>query len=293
VSNRDLYGFDIISTAVTVDAGGTVEKVERILANLQSNFGTASFPFDRQELHATLASAILMSNELLFEPLKEDPYSGVTEGAMNTSNFNLVSWKLGTFIEVDGRLRKSRAELRLVVDRRSWPHIQSLIVPKLLVLAIACSVFWLPPLAAFVMPRVATAVISFLTLTTLGLSTNSMVPIRGPGGMSWIDLFENSCQTIVLFTLLLNILVLIVFHSFKEEAIGYRMDYELSLASIAVALLIFSGCFYVRDGSSLFLLSVCNLVVCSGGSLAYFLLTVFRVRESIRKKSKESAESSA
>jgi len=168
------------------------------------------------------------------------------------------------------------------VHRRSWPHIQSLIVPELLVLTISCSVFWLPPLAAFVMPRVATALISFLTLTTLGLRTNAMIPIRG--GLAWIDLFENACQSIVLFTLLSNILVLVVFHSFKEEDIGYRMDKELSIYFPAVAVSIFTVCFCKRDGSDLALLSLCNSLACTGGSVAYVLLTIYRVRDSMRKK---------
>merc|ERR1719189_3213686 len=163
--------------------------------------------------------------------------TGTKDGLLSNSDFSFEGAKASVDEEIDASLKKSRAEFRIVASRRSMPYIQSLLVPELLVLAISFSVFWFPLLAAFAMPRVATALISFLALTTLGLRTNSMLPIRG--GLAWIDLFETCCQTLMFFTVGLNIFVLVVFHSFGAESLAEAIDFELKAFFPLMGLLVF------------------------------------------------------
>merc|ERR1719382_1373160 len=207
---------------------------------------------------------------------------------MDVSDFTYVGHRTEVERTSEGWLAKSRGTLKIDVRRRSMPFIQSLLVPELLVLVISLTIFWLPPQAAFVMPRVATALISFLTFTMLGLRTNSMLPIRG--GLVWIDLFETSCQAIMFFALLLNIFVLVVFHTFKDEELAVQLDRELMLAFPLLAIVAFILIFLCAQKKNLAFLSISMNVFLLGGGIAYTGFAIWRRRRRRRRQQPPRSE---
>lgn len=284
LSSRTADGVDLISSATMIHSNGTVAKIDRMLASLTNEYTVTSYPFDRQLLEIALTSETLMHDELVFQPLLDPSATGCDERLLKESEFTVKGYNISVMDEVDGHLHKSRGLFAVEVKRLSAPYFQSLLLPELLVLSISMSVFWFPSQGVFVMPRVTTALISFLTLTTLGLRTNSMLPMRG--GLVWVDLFELCCQTLMLFILMLNIFILVIFHTFKEEALAERLDAELKIFFPTVAAVIFSLCFYNTDAKDLLILSFAvNYVIIIGVS-TYVGACVFRLHTRLKETRK-------
>jgi hypothetical protein len=278
ICNRALKGVDTISTAFVVKESGEVTKVERVLAIVKNTFAVQDFPFDYQVLRVRVASATRMLDELQLSPIEGPEYSGVKDGIFDSSDFTLVSADVHAFDEIESTLQKSRGELVIELRRQPLGYINSLLLPELLILCISYSVFWFPLTAPFAMPRVATALIAFLSLMTLSLRTNALLPVRA--GLSWMDLVENSALYLMFFTVCLNILVLAGYHSFEEKDISTVINKEFRLAfpvlagmiiGICAATLVFGHfglvCFIIQSIQGLFAvvyLSWCLLRLSSG-----------------------------
>jgi len=243
-----------ISSGIQISDDGGVTKIERVMVTAKNQFEVHAFPFDWQTLIVQLGSRTLMADELVFVPLNDTVTTGVDSDLLKLSDFSFMSFDVSVMEQRDATLRKSRAELHIVANRRSVPYIQSLLVPELLVLAISFTVFWFPLKAAFAMPRVGTALIAFLALITLGLRTSTMLPIRG--GLAWIELFETCIQTLMFFTVVLNIFVLVVQHSFKEDELATLVNHELKVIFPVMAIICFLICFAKTDGKMLDVMAI-------------------------------------
>merc|ERR1740120_449931 len=125
---------------------------------------------------------------------------GVSPEAFNQSEFNLAYFNATVEDEFDGTLHKSRGTLRLTVSRNGVPYIQNMILPEVLIWLVSWTVFWYPMTDAFAMPRVTTALVSFLSLVMLALRTSTILPIRGT--LSWFGLFEIHVQTLLFMNVL-------------------------------------------------------------------------------------------
>jgi len=181
-------------------------------------------------LQVRVASSSYMANEVQLSVMREteqDPEaSGLNEGIFNTSGFSLNSVKASSFEETDGSLTKSRGTLDISITRNYMPLVFSCLVPNLLLLMISWSVFFFPMQPPFVMPRVATSLISLLSSMTLAVRTSRLLPAKRSGYV-WIEFYEETCQTMMFVTVCLNILVELVFHEWKFVPLATTMSDEL------------------------------------------------------------------
>jgi len=274
-TNRDVHGVERISSGITISSLGEIEKVERTLVRFKNIFKVNAFPFDAQRLVMRIASTSLMTDQLELEPMLENGTSGYRDNVMESTGFIAVKAEPSVEKEVDKGLEKSRGQLVVLVKRDSEPYLQSLLVPSWLILGVSWSVFWFPLLekSTFVMPRVATSLISFLSFLTLSLRTNSMLPIRS--GLTWIDLFEGNCQSLMFFTVVLNIFVCVAYHrlgAFKEAE---AMDLELKFIFPGMSFLQFAVCFWKIDGTGLqamYIITTVVLGLCFGSYIAFSIM---------------------
>lgn len=240
LTNRHIFGMDPISTAFTVDIWGNVTKVQRIIATLNNAYDVTNFPFDKQRLTVKLGSTFLMSNQLKFVP---DPaMMGMADGVFSNSDFSLIGFSAAVEDEVDGDLRKSRGTFSIRIERLYLPYLQSHILHEVLMMFISWSVYWYPLTAPFAMPRVFTALISFLTLIMMGTKTTMLIPVRGT--FSWISLFQANCQTLMFINIWLNVFILTIDHAFGHQKRAEMIEREAFLFFPSVTCIILSICIF-------------------------------------------------
>jgi hypothetical protein len=276
LTSRDRGGVEVLSSAVSINETGVVTKVERSVAILKNAFNIVAFPFDYQNLKLRIASSSLMMDDLRLKPISDKSVTGVKNGVFDGKSFSLVSVETRAVEEVDGPLRKSRGELVMVVKRVAGPYISSLLIPEMLIVGISSGVYWLPLHGPFVMPRVATALIAFLSLMTLSLRTNALLPM--PTGVTWIDLFQSDCQSLMFLTVCFNIFVLSVYHNFERKLLAFQFDHEMKALFPGTAGILFGICFYNTDGTELnWMVFLTNCGLCLGG-LLYVGYCILRLR---------------
>jgi len=241
VTNRK--GFDVISSMVTVTDSGVVMKTERMLVNVLAAFDISAFPFDTQMLTVRLASASYMTNELQLSVLENPNFTGLPEDTFKKSGFTFNSVKAQTFEESDASLKKSRGSLDISITRDSRPIFATAIIPEILLLLISWSVFFFPMLPPFVMPRVATSLISLLSAMTLAVRTSTLLPPKRSSYV-WIEFFQESCQVLMFFTVSLNILVEVIYHEWKFTDLASKMTNELQKAYIGMIFVVFALCYW-------------------------------------------------
>lgn len=240
IANRYINAVDAISTAFQINVWGNVTKVQRVTATIVNSYDVTDFPFDKQVLSVKISSASLMSEELQFAPFQDPTLMGVADGVFSTSDFSLISASAAVVDEIDGDLRKSRGTLSIKVERRVTPYLQTHIVHELLLMFIAWSVYWYPLTAPFAMPRVFTALISFLTLLTLGMKTSTLIPVNG--SFSWMALFEMNCQGMMFMNVFLNIFILVVCHTYGHKQRAEMLEKEVFIFFPSMSFIIFSIC---------------------------------------------------
>jgi len=168
VTNMDLQGEEVISTSFNVNKQGLVSKTQRVLAQLIANYDVSNYPYDTQKLYVILASGTYMSEDVQMQAMGE---ASAADEAFSESNWILSNMALSTKEEKDSSLSKSRGLLQLRVKHDPAGVFSSCIVPEILILVLSYTVFLMPMETAFVMPRVATGMIAFLSLLTLSQQT--------------------------------------------------------------------------------------------------------------------------
>lgn len=249
VTNRALKGFDVISSIVTISDSGVVTKTERIIVSILAAFDVSAFPFDTQVLRLRVASSSYMTDELQLSVLENADLSGLDADIFNISGFRFNSVKAGSFVETDASLQKSRGFLDVSITRDHRSVFGSVMVPEILLLFISWSVFFFPMLPPFVMPRVATSLISLLSSMTLAVRTSGLLPPKR-SGFVWIEFFQESCQTLMLCTVCLNIWVEVIYHEWKFTELASKMTDELKYIYACLIFLVGALCFwgYLRSG---------------------------------------------
>lgn len=124
------------------------------------------------------------------------------------------------------------------ITRDSRPILATAIVPEILLLSISWSVFFFPMLPPFVMPRVATSLISLLSAMTLAVRTSTLLPPKRSSYV-WIEFFQESCQILMFFTVCLNILVEVIYHEWKFTELAQKMTDELKCAYVGMMSIVF------------------------------------------------------
>lgn len=225
VTNRDLRGIDVISTAVTVSRAGDVTKVQRLVAVVKNPYDVSMFPYDQQTLKVTLASTSLMSEELTLAPSAE--MSGVKDGIFDGA-FIFKQSEAVSFEEIDGALKKSRGQMKMVIQRKSASHFEGMLLPELLLALIIYTVFWFPLTAPFIMPRVATCMISYLALVTFMFRTSSMLPTSDSA--CWVCVFEENTQSLMFGAFLINVVLIVIRHDMDIEELARKLQRETRVA---------------------------------------------------------------
>lgn len=291
ISNHALGGVEVISSAIVIERTGVTTRVERVIADLKNTFSAAAFPFDSQVLVVTVGSKTFLKDELQLSPMTGPAWSGIKGGTFDRTDFYLNGTELIVFGEVDGILAKSRGQLRISVQRDPSSYIGGSLVPEILVLAISYSVFWFPLTAPFAMPRVATALIAFLSLMTLALKTNSELPVAA--GLTWIDLLETSVQSLMFFTVCLNIVALAGFHSFECKNVAEAINHELKIAFPLLLAIVLTICCFKTDGTHLGLMTAVIQLILALFAVFYVGFCLFRLWIQVNKNNAAAAAKAA
>lgn len=288
LTNRNLEGVEVISTGVTVFRSGEVMKVQRLLVVVKEHFDIHAFPFDTQFLRFRIASTTLMSDELELAVLPDKGINGIKDGIFDGHDFRFVNTSTRVFKEQDGNLKKSRGELVIEVKRDSTPYIRTLLVPELILVAIAYTVFLFPLAQPFIMPRVATSMITFMSLMVLTLRTSTMLPIRDSN--AWIDIFEENAQIMMFLNLSINIFLEAVAHELGQPATAAKMQCELRFGIPAISLTVITICFFRTDGTGLWWLSMSTKAIVLGVAIPYICWCVKKIINGRRAAAEAAAE---
>jgi len=285
VSNRAIGGQELISSAVEVSKDGAVRKTERLLLHVKQHFDVRAFPFDYQQPKIVLSSATLMARDL---KLKQDSFhrelAGIKPHLFEDREFKYVRDETIVFEEKDGNLIKSRGMLLITVERDWTRYLQTTILPEVFLILISFTVFWMPRATPFAMPRVATNLISFLTLMTLSINTSRMLP-QDRQGMAWIELFADSMQMQNCLILFLNVFVDVIYNTFDMKDLGERMTHELAVLFPLMGLVTVGICFTGTSGHDLAWTQTIVRIFMFGLMGAWLAFGVKRFREEDRAKS--------
>jgi len=233
VTNIDLQGDEVISTSFNVNKQGLVSKTQRVLAQLVANYDVSNYPYDIQKLEVMVASGTYMSDEVQMQAMGQ---ANAADGAFSEANWILSSMDLSTKEEMDSSLSKSRGLLQLNVQHDPAGVFSSCIIPEILILVLSYTVFLMPNEAAFVMPRVATGMISFLSLLTLSQQTLNALPPRS--GICWLELFDASCRFLVFITVILNLFVEVIYYTWGCKEMSTRIATQIMILYPIVSMFI-------------------------------------------------------
>lgn len=280
VTNRDVRGIEVLSTAVTVSTGGKVLKVQRVLAVLKNKFVFGYYPFDDQTLLVVVSSSKYMLEDVVLEAIddeKDSACSLVKDGAFEGKGVTLESFEAKAFEEISGALKKSRGKLEVVVRRESKKFYDSVLWPCTFLVSCSYMVFWLPLLTPFVMPRIATAMISYLAMYSMMQKYDAMI---GPGaGASYGDAFLQGFGALMFSTIIINVALEATSHQLKEVEFATSLNAEMKLVYPALFLLTFLQNFLFGINGNL----VLTVALFTYGSHSY-------QRYKLMKEPKESEE---
>jgi len=283
ITNRAIGGQERISAAIQLHKDGAVVMTELLLLRVKQHFEVTAFPFDYQQPKIVLSSATLMSEELVLQVMSNGSLKGAKPGLFDDREFHFVSDLTTVFKEVDGNLRKHRGKL-VITLRRDWTrYLQTTILPEIFLIMISFTVFWMPRDTSFAMPRVATNLISFLTLMTLSINTASMLP-PDRAGMSWIELFAESMQTQNSLILFLNVFVDWVYFTLDLKELGEKMTNELAVLFPLMGSVVVMICFLGRSGEHLDRTQTLIRLWMFGVQATWIWYSMRRVREAEREK---------
>jgi len=275
ILNREYQGLDILSSVVQVKADGIVEKIERSHARLKCHVRTNAFPYDTQTLRVKVASNSKMSDDVVLEAVSDDMRPGILPGTFGKhALFDYMSSEVRDYMETDGPLKKSRAELLVTVRRNMASCFSTILVPAFCIVSISWAGFFMPSHApAFAMPRVTTSFVSFLMQVNFKNRIDKLQPDRGDA--SWLDILQECNEMCVFAAVVFTIAVL--YTSFYGELpdLASQFDSELQWFLPLVSLILWIICYLYVGSTNTFQLSCVTrtvLFVAFGGeSLLMFL----------------------
>lgn len=285
VLNREYDGLDILSSVVQVKPDGVVEKIERSHARLKVLFHTNAFPYDTQTLKVKVASNSKMADDVVLKTHTDDEdMPGVLKGAFDKDDlFDYMSSEMRDYLETDGPLTKSRAELLVTIRRNMASCYSTILVPAFCIVSISWAGFFMPcGNPAFAMPRVTTSFVSFLMQVNLDNRIDKLQPARGDA--SWLDIWQEANEICVYAAVVFTIAVLYIAFYLEDPELGSSFDQELQILLPLVSLIIMLVCYtYVGSTKTYQLSSVTRsvLFLAFGGYSAYML---WRLRRTMAAK---------
>merc|ERR1719272_838111 len=238
VTNREMGAYNRISAEVQILKSGQVEMVERVQVKAANNFELNNHPFDVQDFRVKIASTKYMIDDLVLKPSSADGVSGVNDGLVDGTSYEMQSWSTTAYEEADGNLVKSRGMLQILVSRNLEKYRQDHLVPTAISFMISWAVFYFPFATPFITPRLMLSIITLLTFTNLMIKSNKQLPGAAP--FNWNDLFNQFVQTLMFLTIILNVASEICFHQFKAEALARQINHEAKVLIPAFSITVIS-----------------------------------------------------
>jgi hypothetical protein len=268
----DKVDLNSIASSLTVGRDGIVTKVERSLVVVKNRFALEQYPFDEQKLRLNIASSKYMSKELNLATFDKSEYSGLREGFFDDDTYEKTDFKVGTYEDDDGFLKKSRGFIEITVIRTLGRYQQNFLLPAILYSAVACAVFFLPISQTFIVPRLALSVLILLVFTGLALSADSELPAGAP--YNWIDLTCFAIQLHMFSVICFNIFIEVAYHSMNCQAAATTVNHQLRILSpaaigLVIASISIAGSTREKDG----ILSLKMMKIVLPVSFAVYLAT--------------------
>jgi len=227
VTNRDIRKKEVISTSVTIHTTGEVFKVERAVLVINNIYDLEQYPFDEQFFRVKFASSKYMLDSVALAPFPEQAQSGVDEKLFEAFPYKLLDWKVYSFEEVDGALKKSRGVFEMKVEREMEKYGENHLMPASLLIIISWGVFWFPFDKPFITPRLALSILVLLSFTNIMVKSGDEIPDGAP--CNWNDVFNQNVQALMFCTIILNILSEIYMHQFKVEDMARAVNHEAKI----------------------------------------------------------------
>jgi hypothetical protein len=225
VTNIKVKKLDVISTAVTLLKSGEVLKVQRVTVIVMDMYQLKEFPFDMQDLAVDIASTQYMTNAVQLVPNENPSWTGVSSTFFDGSGFALKHWSLFRVEDDQGVLKKSRGILSMKVQRVLTSYMSQNFIPMMYIVAFSCAVFYFPCNMVFIMPRLATSIVSYLTFSNLAAKSDAALPSTRPN--NWNDVLCQNIQLVMLITTCFNIYSELLFHAFGIEDFATKITNEL------------------------------------------------------------------
>lgn len=236
ITNRDIRKYELISTSVTLLRSGEVTKVERATVVCMNRFELEEYPFDEQILQVKVASAKYMLHELVLQPDDDAGSSGVKDGLFKSFPYRLEDWKVVTFEETDGALKKSRGVLQIRVRRTFDKYGESHLLPTVLFLSISWAVFWFPFQNPFITPRLALSILALLTFTNLVIKSSAALPGGAP--TNWNDVLNYQIQALMFCTIVGNVFSEVCKHQLELQDFAQMVNHEFKVLMPVLSIIV-------------------------------------------------------
>lgn len=225
ITDRQVHKLDVISTAVVLQKTGEVLKIQRVVSTVLDDYQDKEFPFDEQSVVVKIASTQYMLDELVLTPDNSPEWSGVQASVVDGSGFELSSWKLFSYKDLDGLLQKSRGVLDIKMQRTIGGYINTHMIPAIFTIALACTVFYMPFIAAFVTPRLTVSIVSLLIFTNM----QGKGPLPEGHANTWSDILDQNITIIMAIAGCFNVYTEILFHSTNVPEVASKVCNELKI----------------------------------------------------------------
>lgn len=178
---------------VTVSPGGQVTYRQQFIGRLSQPLALRDFPFDSQKLQLQFSSIHAESDQLVFQ---------IDEGTDNgmSTRLSIADWKANNWTLAPAAYQPSPSapplsgfSFEIDVERESDYYLIKVLIPLLLILVMASSVFWIHPKESGVQIGVATS--SMITLIAYRFAIGSALP--DIPYLTRMDIFILACTVLV------------------------------------------------------------------------------------------------
>lgn len=224
VSNTDFGGEDTKWINVNFTRSGQVTAHMAVTARCKGSFSFEAFPFDHHILQVKIVSKEKDMREMRLKPL--DAATGIPRG-QHPKGFHVYGHSMSV-VEQDGF---EYGILSIKVKRNSRFWLFANLGTALLLLHVGWLVFWFPLELPFAMPRVATSMLSMLSIVTAKLAVANVT-----GGISWGDRIYESFLCLLVLSTTSNVFIMFVAFRIKKKVLALRLDDEMKFIYLFCAL---------------------------------------------------------
>jgi len=268
VTNRAIKGYEVISTVVIVHKNGDVEKVQRATVTCRNIFNLEQYPWDTQQFRLKIASREYMLDELVLKPSKNMSESGVNDAIFDAWQYNLDAWKVYSFEETDGAMKKSRGVLQIDGKHSLDKYGEAHLMPTTLLLIISFAVFWFPFMTPFVTPRMVLSVLALLAFTGFMIKSSELLPPGSP--TNWNDVFNECVLVLMSAAIVINTLSEVSEHQLHLPHLGQTINHEAKIvypahSAILLSIVVWGGKYqWISVGTAQVLVRVVFAIITSG-----------------------------